>query len=400
MESNVTPIKFRNTTSKRRREASSGKQGMDFLLFFAVCAIALFGVVMLFSASYYKALAETGNGMSIVRHQIYYLAGGILAMFIFSHVDYSFFKRRWVLNLGYFGTLLLLGATLVWGREVLGARRWLYIFGFGMQPSELVKFVLVFCMASYISTNPKSVGTFKGFLFLIALAIPHIVLIFLQPNMSMIIIIVAITAVMLFLGGVRLKHLFSVAGAGALGILALILIEPYRLNRLTGWWNPWKDTSGRSYQVVQSMYAFANGGFLGQGFNNSRQKLLYLPEMENDYILAIIAEELGFVGVVLLLAAFAFVIYRGVRIALSVRDRFGTLVAFGITCALALQVIVNVGVVTSAIPSTGQSLPFISAGGSSLIVFFTAMGVLLNISRHMKTSKKPEFGKTDGGSAS
>lgn len=400
MESNVTPIKFRNTTKKRRREASDGKQGMDFLLFFAVCAIALFGVVMLYSASYYKALAETGDGMSIVRSQILYLGLGILAMFIVSHVDYSFFKRRWVLYLGYLGTLALLGATLLWGRKVLGAKRWLYVFGFGMQPSELVKFVLVLCMAFYASANPKKAGTLKGFLILIALALPHIALIFFQPNMSMVIIIVAITAIMVFLGGAKLRYLFSVAGIGAAGIFGLIIVEPYRLQRLTGWWNPWKDTSGKTYQVVQSMYAFANGGFLGQGFNNSRQKLLYLPEMENDYVLAIIAEELGFVGVVLLLAAFAFVIYRGIRIALSVRDRFGTLVAFGITCALALQVIVNVGVVTCTIPSTGQSLPFISAGGSSLLVFFCAMGILLNISRHMKVSQRPEFKNTDNSSAS
>ncbi|MBR5948118.1 MAG: putative lipid II flippase FtsW [Clostridia bacterium] len=392
MESNVTPIKFRSTANRRRRDNTAAtKQGMDFLLFFAICAISLFGVVMLFSASYYKALSETGNVMGIVRNQVVYLAAGIVMMYLISLVNYNILRRKWLLIAAYAFVLLLLAATLLWGREVLGARRWLYIGSFGMQPSELVKFILVVCMAYYISTYPKRIGTPNGFVFLIAMAVPHIVLIYPQPNMSMIIIIVVLTGVMLFLGGAPWKYLGSVAGIGAVGIGVLTIVAGYRTDRITSWIDPWKDPSGKAYQVIQSMYAFANGGFLGQGFNNSRQKLLFLPEMENDYILSIIAEELGFIGVALLLAAYVFVIYRGIRIALSVKDRFGSLVAFGITCALAFQVIVNVGVVTNTIPSTGQSLPFISAGGSSLLVFFAAIGVLLNISRHMKTSKKPAF---------
>lgn len=396
MESNVTPIKFRNTSGKRRRETlAEGKQGMDFLLFFAVCAVALFGIVMLYSASYYKGLSEYGNGMKFVRSQAIYLGIGIVVMFAVSHLDYHFYHRRWIVIVAYLAVLALLALTLLIGREVLGAKRWLYIGSFGMQPSELVKFMIVFCMSYYISTHHKEMGSLKSFLVLIGMTLPHIALIFLQPNMSMVIIIVALTAVMLFLGGARMKHLLSVAGIGAVGIGALILVAPYRLSRIWAWWNPWEDTSGRSYQVVQSMYAFANGGFIGQGFNNSRQKLLFLPEMENDYILAIIAEELGFIGVMVLLAAFAFIIYRGIRIALSAQDRFGSLIAFGITCALALQVLVNVGVVTNSIPSTGQSLPFISSGGSSLLVFFGAMGILLNVSRSMKVSKLPSF-KSDG----
>jgi len=396
MESNVTPIKFRNTANRRRRDnAAPAKQGMDFLLFFAVCAISLFGIVMLFSASYYKALSETGNVMSIVRNQIGYLVAGILIMFFVSHFNYNILRKKWLLITAYLVMLGLLAATLLWGRTVLGARRWLYIAGIGMQPSELVKFILVVCMAYYISTYPKRICTLKGFSFLIAMALPPIVLIYFQPNMSMIIIIVALTAVMVFLGGAPWKYLGSVAGIGVAGIGVLTFVAGYRTDRITAWIDPWKDPSGKAYQVIQSMYAFANGGFLGQGFNNSRQKLLFLPEMENDYILAIIAEELGFVGVALLLAAYAFVIYRGIRIALSVKDRFGSLTAFGITCAIAFQVIVNVGVVTNAFPSTGQSLPFISAGGSSLLVFMGAIGVLLSISRNMKTSKTPAIKATD-----
>ena len=396
MESNVTPIKFRNTSTRRHRDnTATSKQGMDFLLFFTVCAISLFGVVMLFSASYYKALSETGNVMGIVRNQVIYLAAGIAAMFIISHVNYSILRTKGLIIAGYVITILLLGTTLIVGRTVLGARRWLDIGPVSMQPSELVKFVLSVCMAYYISTYPKKIATVKGFLFLIAMAIPPLALIYLQPNMSMLIIIVALTGVMLFLGGAPWKYLGSVAGVGVVGLGILTLVAGYRTNRITSWIDPWKDPSGKAYQVIQSMYAFANGGFIGQGFNNSRQKLLFLPEMENDYVLSIIAEELGFVGVTILLAAYAFVIYRGIRIALSVKDRFGSLAAFGITCAIAFQVIVNVGVVTNALPSTGQSLPFISAGGSSLLVFMAAVGVLLNISRHTKTSKTPLFKNTE-----
>ncbi len=392
MESNVTPIKFRNTASRRRAAASGGKQGMDFLLFFAVCAISLFGLVMLFSASYYKSLSEQGNVLSIFGNQGYYLVAGVLAMYLLSLWDYHFFSKKWVLLIGYFGTALLLLLTLFFGKTVLGARRWLEITSsFRMQPSELVKFVLVVCMASYMSKYPDRIATPKGFIYLLSMVLLPVALIYFQPNMSMIIIIVVLSGTMLFLGGAPWKYLLTVLAIGAAAILVLVLFEGYRMKRLYAWQDPWSDPTGNAYQVIQSMYAFANGGFTGQGFNNSRQKLLFLPEMENDYILAIIAEELGFVGVIALLAAFAFVIWRGIRIGLNARDRFGRLTALGITLALAFQVMVNVGVVTNFIPSTGQSLPFISSGGSSLVVFFAAIGVLLNISRNTKVPKKPAF---------
>ena len=195
------------------------------------------------------------------------------------------------------------------------------------------------------------------------------------------------------MGGASLKQLLIIGGVGLALIIFLIFAAGYRSGRVTNWLHPWDDPQNGSYQVIQSLYAFGNGGFLGQGLDASRQKLLFLPEMENDYILAIIAEELGFVGVFLLILAYAFVIYRGIRIALSVKDRFAALVAGGISCTLAIQVIVNIAVVTNSIPATGQTLPFISAGGTSLLVFLGAMGILLNISRYAEKRKTPLFPK-------
>ncbi|MBR4434549.1 MAG: putative lipid II flippase FtsW [Clostridia bacterium] len=396
MEQNISPIKFTQTQTKRRRRtyaAAAHNRSIDFPLFLAVCAIALFGLVMLYSATYYKGIAERGDSLAFVKGQIKYVMIGIVEMYIISVVPYKFYKNKLIVIGIFAAIILMLVATLAFGQTYLGARRWIQIGGFEFQPSELVKIGLIVLIAAYMSAFPDNMPKFfKGICAVVAIIALPCTLIYLQPNMSTIIIIVAITGVMLFMGGAKLRYFIASACVGVPAVILVAKTAGYRSDRFTAWRDPFADPSNLSYQVVQSMYAFANGGFFGQGFNNSRQKLLFLPEMENDYVLSIIAEELGFIGVVLLILAYCFVIYRGIRIAMKSEDRFAALVAGGITSLLAIQVLINIGVVTNSIPATGQPLPFVSAGGTSLLVLFGAMGILLNISRFINREKKPLFG--------
>ncbi|MBO4879540.1 MAG: putative lipid II flippase FtsW [Clostridia bacterium] len=396
MESNITPIKFRSETEnrKRRRQTAGGFLSMDFPLFFTVIAISLFGLVMLFSASYYKGMSEHQDGYFFVKNQAVYLAAGIAAMFGISFIPYKIYRNRFVLIAAYLIMIGLLLMARFMGKSVLGAQRWIVIGRFSFQPSEIVKFILIVCIAAYMSRYAKHMHKFfYGIVVVLLIIMLPAFLIYIQPNMSMLIIVCIVTFLMMFMGGASWKQLLLMGIVAGAAIVVLIFAAGYRSNRVTAWQHPWDDPLNGSYQIVQSLYAFGNGGLLGQGLDASRQKLLFLPEMENDYILAIIAEELGFVGVVCLLLAYAFVIYRGIRIALSVKDRFAALVAGGISCTLAVQVLVNVAVVTNSIPATGQTLPFISAGGSSLLVFLGAIGVLLNISRYATRKRAPLFPK-------
>jgi cell division protein FtsW len=394
MESNVTPIVFNRNKSRRRSGSENGLHRMDFPLFITVVAIALFGIVMLFSASYYKSINQNaGNPLAIVKSQVFYLAAGIAVMFLVSLVPYRLYSIKLVVFAAYAVMIGLLLWVYFKGVTVLGAKRWVEIGGFRFQPSEIVKFIVVLCLAKYMTSNEKRMDRITvGFLGVMAIIALPCFLIYKQPNMSMLIIVVMVAFIMMFIGGTKLWVLLGSAGLAGGALFFLISVAKYRVDRFEAWLHPWENATGKSYQVVQSLYAFANGGFLGRGFNMSRQKLLFLPEMENDYLLSIIAEELGFVGLLLLIAAFFYVIYRGIRIAASVRkDRFACLLASGITATLAVQVLVNFAVVTNSIPSTGQTMPFISAGGSSLLVFFAAIGILLNISRYADTRSMPVF---------
>lgn len=397
MEQNISPIKFTQTQTKRRRriyEPSANNRNIDFPLFLAVCAIALFGLVMLYSATYYKGIAEKGDSLAFVKGQIKYVVIGILSMYLISIVPYRIYKSKWIVIGIFIAIILMLAATLAFGQKYLGARRWINIGGFEFQPSELVKIGLIVCISAYMSAFPDNMPKFfKGICAVIAIIALPCFLIYKQPNMSTVIIIVAITGIMLFIGGAKLRYFIASACVGLPVVYFIAKKAAYRSDRFTAWLHPLANSNDDAYQIVQSMYAFANGGFFGQGFNNSRQKLLFLPEMENDYVLSIIAEELGFIGVLLLILAYCFVIYRGIRIAMKSEDHFAALVAGGITGMLALQVLINIGVVTNAIPATGQPLPFVSAGGTSLLVLFGTMGILLNISRFINREKKPLFGK-------
>ena len=368
---------------ERRRSLTTGH--MDYWLYSAVMIICAFGLVMMFSASYYYAQNNVnfGNdGLHFLRSQAIYLVVGIVAMYAISRLDYHVLEKMKTLALVV--TMALLLAVVFWGKELNGAKRWLEISPLpAFQPSELAKFVLIIYMASFMAARPNLIKDFvRGVVPMLIIIGAMAVMLLLQKNMSMAMIVVLIGAIMLFIGGADLKHLFGLGMLMVPMFFLLAYVEPYRWARLTIFTDPWKDSLGSGYQLIQSLYALGSGGFFGRGLNFSVQKLRFLTYGESDFIFAIIGEELGLFGCIVLLCMYFFIVWRGMRIAARCKDRFGSLLAGGITAVLALQVAVNVGVVTSSVPPTGQTLPFVSQGGTSLVIFMTAVGILLNISRN------------------
>ena len=373
------------------RKAAKTQHRMDYAILLTVTLLCAFGLVMVFSASYYYAqnTASTNyDGYYYIRKQAVYLALGYPTMILLSFFDYKRLEGFKVI--GMLISLVLLVAVLIFGHELNGAKRWLVIAGQSIQPSEVAKFGMMLYMCAFMSKKHAVMKSFKYGMLPMLLVIGVVCgLVMLQPNMSMAVIMGVLGYALLFVGGCDGKQmiLLLIAAIGAFVLLAVI--EPYRMARLTSFTDPWKDPLGTGYQLFQSFYAIGSGGLFGRGLNNSRQKLLFLTYGESDFIFAVVCEELGFFGALAILLAYGFIIYRGIRVALRCRDRFGSLLAAGITVVFAIQIFVNIGVVTGAFPTTGQALPFISAGGSSMVIFLAAMGVLLNISRSTEGSMQP-----------
>ena len=363
---------------------------LDFPLLFAIALLCAFGLVMLFSASYYYAqntAATRYDGFFYLKSQAMYLAVGLVAMYVVSRVDYHFFDKIRVFAL--VGTLLLMLLVLVPGLGVSrnGAQRWLGIPGtdFTFQPSDLGKFALIVYMAGFMSRRPQAMKNLtKGVFPMLFIMGAFGLVLLLQKNMSMMVILLMTGVVMLFLGGAEIKHLLLLAGIALPILVVAVLMEDYRQSRVLMFMDPWESTEKGAYQLRQALIALGAGGVFGQGLNFSRQKLLFLPYGESDFIFAIIGEELGFIGCTLLILTYLFIIYRGIRIAMRCKDRFGSLMAAGITAVIGMQAAINIAVATSSIPPTGQTLPFVSAGGTSLMIFLAAAGILLNISRNIE----------------
>lgn len=377
--------------SLRKNKAVIGH--LDYPILITIALLCAFGLVMVFSASYYYAqnTASVGyDGYYYIRKQAVYLAIGFPMMLVISLVDYK--KLEKFKLIGMLVSMLLLVAVLIFGQETNGAKRWLVIGGQSIQPSEIAKFGMMLYMCSFMAKKHAVMGTFSKGMLPMLLVIGMICgLVMLQPNMSMAVIMGMMGYALLFVGGCDTKQLILLAVVLAALFALLAIIEPYRMARLTSFVNPWADPLGDGYQLIQSYYALGSGGLFGLGLNNSRQKLLYLTYGESDFIFAVVCEELGLIGGLCVLAAYGFIVYRGIRIALLSRDRFGSLLAGGITVVFGLQVFVNIGVCTGLLPTTGQALPFISAGGSSMMIFLAAMGVLLSISRSVNLpARKPE----------
>lgn len=355
------------------------------LIFLIVCGLSIFGCIMVYSASMYSANYHFGNDKFFLYKQIIGAILGLAGMIIFAYIDYHILKKfKWIL---YGITLVLLAFVFIpgIGVENYGARRWLNIFGFSIQPSEIAKFALVIFCASYLSDHHENIKKFKTLLPVFIVAGSLCVCVILEPSMSVTMCLALVTFFMLIVGGISKKHtiMFSVPAMAA--VPALIILEPYRLKRLMAFLNPWASPQGEGFQLIQSLYSLGSGGWFGVGLFSSRQKYLFLPFAESDFIFSIIGEELGFFGVTILILTFAALVYFLIKVALNAKDRFGALLACGVAFVIGVQTLLNIAVVTGSIPPTGLPLPFISAGSTSLVVFMSAIGVVLNVNKQSKT---------------
>lgn len=372
------------------RRIKRNKTEGDFLLILLTMILVIFGTIMVFSASYYNSINEFGNPYYYLIRSVFWAGLGTAMMMVISRIDYRYYKAlAWP---GLITSVVLLGLLFTpLGITRNYATRWLGIGGFTLMPAEVAKIAIIIFVAYYFSSKPRRIQQFTTSLVpMMAISLVFGGLIMLQPNMSTAMIIFGITMSMMVFAGVKWRYFFATIAAGAAGAFFLIFSDPdgYRLKRFTSFMDPFADPLGTGYQVMQSLFAMGSGRVFGVGIGKSIQKNLHLPEAQNDFILAVIAEEFGFIGVILLLICYLVLIWKGFEIAINARDSFGALIAAGITTMLALQVILNVLVVTSSMPPTGVTLPFVSYGGNALLLFMGSMGILLNISKNGKKGPK------------
>ena len=382
---------MQKSKAKKINELKEGKY-VDMPLLITVLILLSLGIVMVLSASAPSAIADYGNSYKYVITQAEAAALGLVAMYILSKFNYQIYKRYY--KIIYVLSVLILFTVLIpkIGIESNGARRWIKIMGMQIQPSEITKIGLIIFYAGYFTDEKNNLKTFVGscVMPIIALAVPVGILYIVQNHMSAGIVMSTVAIVIIVMSGCKLKYLsyMITAGAGA-AVLGLMMFKDkltngFRSDRIQAWLHPMEDQSGTAYQTIQGLYAIGSGGLFGVGLGQSKQKYLYIPEAHNDFIFAILAEELGFVGCTAVLILFAIFTVRGVLIAMRSKDMFGSLIAIGITALIAIQAVLNIAVVTNSIPNTGISLPFLSYGGSSLIILLASVGVLLNISRSAK----------------
>lgn len=373
-----------NRMAKKKGKSFSSflKNPIDFTLLITILLLLSLGLIMVLSASSPSALSESGNSYTYFFRQAIFAVAGLFMMWVISNIDYRFYQKYY--KIAYIIAFLLLLAVPFIGTEVNGAKRWIYITeSLSFQPSEIVKLLMIVFYAGILVKNRDELNKYgKGFIKHLIFLAPIIALLLIEPHFSASVVVIGIVSIMMIIAGCKFWHFF-VSGlvVGVPGIIALVLIEPYRLQRVITFLNPWSDPTGDGWQVIQSLYAIGSGGLFGAGLGESKQKYLYIPEPHNDFIFSILAEELGFIGCAVVIILFAIFIWRGILIAMKSPDMFGSLMAIGITAQVAIQVIINIAVVTSSMPATGMPLPFFSYGGTSLFILLCEMGVLLNISK-------------------
>lgn len=357
----------------------------EIVVILLTCTLVVLGCIFVYSASSYAADYRYHNPYFFLIKQIIGAVLGFLAMILFTFIDYHLLKKYkwWVLLVSVI--FLVLVFVPGFGVQSFGANRWVNLFGLSIQPSEIAKFALVLFLASFLSENYQKIKSFKTLLFPLLVAAVLCGLVILEPSMSVTMCLALVTFCMLIIGGIHSKHALLFCGLGAMGVPALILAEPYRMKRLFAFLNPWASPKGEGFQLIQSLYALGNGGLFGVGLFNSRQKYLFLPFAESDFIFSIIGEEIGLFGCLFLLSIYAALVVCLFKIGLSAKDRFGCLLSCGVGLVIAIQTLLNVAVVTGSIPPTGLPLPFISAGSTSLVVFMSAIGVVLNVNKQSKT---------------
>lgn len=366
---------MKNLIKKRKRTG-------DIWLLTAVTLLSVFGCVMIYSASSYVGEVQFGDSLYFVKKQIIGVVVGIAAMAGMSFFDYRKLIKLKYISIIVAAVLLLLVFVPGLGVTNYGATRWIGFGGFTIQPSEIAKYAYALFTAAYFAKNYKKVKTFRGVLPVLAVGVLFCVLIIIEPNMSITMCVGLLMLALIFLAGTSFKTFAMILIPFAVAVPLLILLEPYRLQRLSAFIDPWSSPKGEGYQLIQSYYALGNGGLFGVGLFNSTQKYRFLPFAESDFILSVMGEELGFVGIAIFFLLCGFVIFRGFKIALASKDKFGYLLAMGFTLVYGIQVVINALVVSGAIPPTGLPMPLISSGNTSLIITLAAMGVLFNISKN------------------
>ncbi len=376
---------------ENRRPASRAGDSVDYPFLFLTLLLLTVGLIMLWSASYAQSEYDTGYTDSgrYLRKQALCAAIGVAAMYFFSRIPAAFWYRvAWPL---YGTSIVLLLSVLVIGQEVNGARRWINIAGIQFQPSEVAKFAQIVLFARLTRHFGPEAKTFRYGVLGFGMALMGILVpLALEKHLSAIMLMGMVAVVMMFVAGTRMKWLLAGAGAAVVFVIIYISFMGYAGDRVTAWLHPELDPGDTGYQILQSLYAIGSGGLFGLGWGKSRQKYLYLPFQYNDYIFAICCEELGLVGVLGIMALFAMLILRGYWIALRASDRFSTVLAAGLVTLIAVQTILNLGVVTNLLPSTGIALPFFSYGGTALAVNLGEMGIVLSISRQRNRRKIQE----------
>lgn len=361
------------------------KKKFDFILFISVIVLVLFGVMMIYSASSIWADYKFGDSFYYAKRQFVFIVLGIILMIFFSKIDYNiYFKKANKILIICFLLLILVIIPGI-GSIRNGSRSWFGIGSFGIQPSEAAKIGMIIFTSKYLSKSNKFLKSYKQGVFPILLILfTFFGLIMLQPDLGTGVILVISIISLLFIAGVNMKFFVGIGILGLVGIIILIIIAPYRMDRITSFINPWNDPLGTGFQIIQSLYAIGPGGLLGAGFGNSIQKHFYLPEPQTDFIFSVISEEFGIVGVIIVVGLFSIIIYRGIKIALNCKDSFSKYLSFGMTFQIAFQTLMNLMVVIGMIPVTGVTLPFLSYGGSSLLVSMASIGIILNISKEQK----------------
>lgn len=363
---------------------------MDTAFLIIILVLLAYGVIMVFSASYPAALEKTGNSLHFISQHILFVLLGIAAMIFISYIDYHVYQRFAFVIFGIAFLLLILVLIPGIGKELNNARRWIYIGPINFQPSEIMKFGVIVLFAHLISHDQKRMGTFThGVVPYMICLITIAGLMMLEPHLSGTILIFGIGCIMMYIGGTKLRYFLVIGGVAGLGVAGVVLLKGvnYIVDRLQFWLNPFADVNDKTWQTVQSLVAIGSGGLFGRGIGASRQKYLWLPEAYNDFIFAVICEELGLIGALLVITLFVLLAVRGFSIASKATDKFGFMLGVGIIVQICLQAFLNIAVVTNFVPNTGISLPFFSYGGTAIMMQLGEMGILLSISRYAKIEK-------------
>lgn len=373
--------------TKKNKIFLSGKLDVTFLSF--VLVLLTIGLVMLFSASYAYSYEYYNNSYKFIIKQAGFGIAGVILMLAVSKIDYHILRKfSWLV---YAITFVMLVALLAMPPMVKGmdVKRWMIIGPINFQPSEVAKFAVILLFSSLIAANYKQMGNIKFVALLLGILGITCVLVALEPHLSATVLIFLIGITIMVIGGLQLRYIIGGALAGAAGVALLIATKviSYGSDRIKYWLDPWLDAKGKGFQTIQSLLAIGSGGILGRGIGQSRQKYLWVPEPHNDFIFSIVCEELGLVGAFVIIVLFALLIWRGFRIAMRSPDKFGSLLAIGLTFQVGLQTMLNIWVVTNTIPNTGISLPFFSYGGTSLIILLAEMGIVLSVSRTANIEK-------------